>query len=207
MGAPAINYSAPRVAARNITAPASSLNVNQVLGLSSSPYSGLQQVGGQNLYYGDNGFYEPYTPSGVSYGRQTAFGWSPVTGFMGQPYQPSYSPIFGYGGGITARGGDVSGTIRRDGQAFKPYTGDIPAGFIETDEGKYVPSMAYVYSQQMPQVAAQPNTTFSTVPGYQAAIGSLLGNLAMSGTGGAGRFLGGNAPGLNLSTPSGKTAG
>jgi len=29
----------------------------------------------------------------------------------------------------------------------------------------------------------------------------------MSGTSGAGQFLGGNAPALNLGTPSGKTAG
>jgi hypothetical protein len=207
MGAPAINYSAPRVAAQNITAPAPSLNVNQALGLSSSPYSGLQQVGGQNLYYDEGGgFYESYSPSPRRYGRMIYGQFSPVTGPFGTSYVPSYSPIFGYGGGITATGGDEAGTIRKDGQAFKPYSGDIPTGFIETDEGIYKPSMAYIYSQQMPQVAMQPNRTFSTVPGYQAAVGNLLGNLAMSGTSGAGRFLGGNVPALNLGTPSGKTA-
>ena len=208
MGAPAINYSAPRVAAQNITAPASNLNVNEVLGLQSSPYSGLQQVGGQNLYYDEGGgFYESYNPSPRQYGRMMYGRFSPIgiTAF-GQSYQPSYSPVFGYGGGVVAIGGDEAGTIRKDGQAFKPYSGDIPTGFVETDDGVYEPSMAYIYSQQMPQVAAQPNRTFST-PGYQAAVGNLLGNLAMSGTGGAGRFLGGNVPALNLGTPSGKTAG
>lgn len=202
----AINYSAPRITARNIATTPSSFNVNQLLGLRSSPYEGLQQVGGQNLYYGDGGFYESYSPSPRQYGR-TSYGiWSPMPSWYGIPYQPSYNPIYGYGGGITARGGDEAGTIRRDGQAFKPYTGDIPTGFVETDDGVYKPSMAYIYSQQMPQVAAQPTKTFSTVPGYQAAVGNLLGNLAMSGTSGAGRFLGGNVPALNLGTPSGKTA-
>jgi len=39
----------------------------------------------------------------TTYGRMTIGGFSPVTGFGGMPYQPSYSPIFGYGGGVQAR--------------------------------------------------------------------------------------------------------
>ena len=205
MGAPAISYSAPRTKAKTINAPKSNINVNQALGLSSSPYSGLQQVGGQNLYYGDGGFYESYNPSPRQYGRMFYGQFSPISGPFGMPYVPSYNPIFGYGGGIVARGGDEAGTIRRDGQAFKPYTGDIPTGFVKVGD-EYEPSMAYLYSKSQPNIKAQPNRTFSTVPGYQAAVGSLLGNLAMSGTSGAGQFLGGNAPRLNLGTPSGKTA-
>ena len=97
------------------------------------------------------------------------------------PYVPSYSPIFGYGGGITARGGDEAGTIRRDGQAFKPYTGEIPAGFVKFGD-KYEPSMSYLYARSQPQVTAQPNTMFNYASGftpatnnvYQQATGNLL---------------------------------
>jgi len=39
----------------------------------------------------------------TSYGR-TMFGqFYPISGQFGQPYVPSYSPIFGYGGGVEAR--------------------------------------------------------------------------------------------------------
>ena len=212
MGAPAnsqINYSAPRVAAQNITAPAPSLNVNQVLGLQSSPYQGLQQVGNQNLYYDEGGgFFESYNPSPRQYGRVMYGQFYPVTGSFGMPYVPSYNPIFGYGGGITARGGDEAGTIRRDSQAFKPYTGDIPTGFVETDDGVYEPSMAYIRAQSQPTVAAQPNRLFSTLPGYQSAVGNLLASLAYSGTGSAGQYLSSSPGGaINFGTPSGKSAG
>ena len=145
----AINYSAPRVLARNIATTPSNFDVNALLGLRSSPYSGLQQVGGQNLYYGDGGFYESYSPEPVRYSMYSPFGTqyysSPQYGLGGGLGGPSYSPIFGYSGGWQKSGGDVSGTIRRDGQAFKPST-NIPAGFIEVD-GKYEPSMAYLYSR------------------------------------------------------------
>ena len=212
MGAPAINYSAPRVAAQNITAPAPSLNVNQALGLSSSPYSGLQQVGGQNLYYDEGGgFYESYSPEPVRYFRAGPFGttsyWSSGPGGM-YGGSPSYHPIFGYSGGWQRGGGDEAGTIRRDGQAFKPYSGDIPTGFVETDEGIYEPSMAYVRSQTQPVVTAQPNRLFSVLPGYQSAVGNLLASLAYSGTGGAGQYLKSGSPtnAINFGTPSGNTA-
>jgi hypothetical protein len=215
MGAPAnsqINYSAPRVAAQNITTPSPSLNVNEVLGLQSSPYSGLQQVGGQNLYYGDGGFYESYSPEPVRYYQSSPFGTiyysSSPYGLGGGLGGPSYSPIFGYSGGWQRGGGDVAGTIRRDNQAFKPYTGDIPTGFVETDEGIYEPSMAYVRSQTQPVVTAQPNRLFSVLPGYQSAVGNLLASLAYSGTSGAGQYLKSGSPtnAINFGTPSGNTA-
>ena len=39
----------------------------------------------------------------TTYGRTIMGQFSPVTGQFGMPYQPSYSPIFGYGGGISRR--------------------------------------------------------------------------------------------------------
>lgn len=201
MGAPAISYSAPRTRAKTINAPKSNINVNQALGLRSSPYEGLQQVGKQNLYYGDGGFYESYSPSPRQYGRMTIGGFSPlgISPYTGRPYQPSYHPIFGYGGGISARGGDEAGTIRRDGQAFKPYSGDIPEGFVETDDGVYEPSMAYIYSKSQPNIKAQPNRMFTTISGYTPARGGLLPAVRVDSDSGAGQYLGGNLLGSGIS--------
>lgn len=39
----------------------------------------------------------------TTYGRTIMGQFSPITGPFGMPYQPSYSPIFGYGGGVSAR--------------------------------------------------------------------------------------------------------
>jgi hypothetical protein len=39
----------------------------------------------------------------TTYGRTIMGQFSPATGPFGMPYQPSYHPIFGYGGGIQAR--------------------------------------------------------------------------------------------------------
>ena len=202
----AINYSAPRIAARNIVAPASNININKALGLRSSPYSGLQQVGKQNLYYGDGGFYESYNPSPRQYGRTFYGMFSPLPSWQ----QPSYHPIFGYGGGITAIGGDEAGTIRRDGQAFKPYTGKIPAGFVKVGD-EYEPSMAYLYSKSQPQVRAQPNRMFTNVAGYAPASSNLLSNAPVGNSYGAGQYLSSGSGllggGFNFGTPSGKSAG
>ena len=39
----------------------------------------------------------------TSYGRMMYGQFVPVTGQFGMPYQPSYHPFFGYGGGVSAR--------------------------------------------------------------------------------------------------------
>jgi len=39
----------------------------------------------------------------TTYGRTIMGQFTPVTGPFGMPYQPSYHPVFGYGGGISAR--------------------------------------------------------------------------------------------------------
>ena len=39
----------------------------------------------------------------TSYGRTMFGSFYPISGSFGMPYQPSYSPIFGYGGGVEAR--------------------------------------------------------------------------------------------------------
>jgi hypothetical protein len=210
MGAPAtINYSAPRTRAREIAPSAGNININKALGLRSSPYEGLQQVGKQNLYYGKGGLYEKYSPSPVSFVRNSLpYGvqqtYSP-TGLM--PSTPSYHPIFGYSGGWQRSGGDVEGTIRIGNQAFRPST-NIPAGFIKVGD-TYEPSVAYALSKSMPNIKAQPNRMFTTVTGYQPASRNLLSNLNVSSDSGAGQYLGSGllGSGLNFGTPSGRTAG
>jgi len=210
MGAPAtINYSAPRTRAREIAPSAGNININQALGLRSSPYEGLQQVGKQNLYYGKGGLYEKYSPAPVSFVRNSLpYGvqqtYSP-TGLM--PSTPSYHPIFGYSGGWQRSGGDVEGTIRIGNQAFRPST-NIPAGFIKVGD-TYEPSVAYALSKSMPNIKAQPNRMFTTVTGYQPASRNLLSNLNVSSDSGAGQYLGSGllGSGLNFGTPSGRTAG
>lgn len=51
-----------------------------------------------------SGEYQPGTRQvSTSYGRMMYGQFVPVSGQFGMPYQPSYHPIFGYGGGVSAR--------------------------------------------------------------------------------------------------------
>jgi len=216
-----LNYSAPRIAPNIVAAPTSNLDINSILGLTPSKYSGLQSVGDTGYYYSDNKMYEPYTPSPVQYGRMIMGQFSPITGPFGTPYQPSAGP-FGLGG-ISTRGGAEAGTITRDGQSFRPVSSDV-TGFSKNKVGEegsetyeYSPSMAYVYSKTQPQVTAQPNTMFNYASGftpatnnvYQQATGNLLTSPTMpsyTGNYGAGRFLNtGNLLGFNF-TPAQTTS-
>ena len=188
-----LNRKAPNI----VSAPKSNIDVNAVLGLAPSQYEGLQSVGDTGYYYGDNKMYEPYTPSPVSFGRMIMGQWSPVN------YTPSYSPIFGYGGGLSPRGGAVSGTITRDGQSFRPIDTDI-TGFSknkigDTDTYEYTPSMSYVYANTpRPAPLPTPNvTSFLSTPTANNYVGNY----------GAGRYLGDNGLlGFDFGLPSGQSA-
>lgn len=194
-----LNFAAPRIAPNIVTAPKSNLDINAILGLAPSQYEGLQKVGDTGYYYGDNKMYEPYTPSPVSYGRMIMGQWSPVN------YTPSYSPFFGYGGGLSARGGAVEGTITRGDQSFKPVDVDV-TGFSkskieDSDLYEYSPSMAYVYSQA-------PKPTYQPTPSQTSFLSSPTPSVSYNGNYGAGRFLNtGNLLGFNFGTPSGQTTG
>jgi hypothetical protein len=61
--------------------------------------SGYRTVESQNKeFLMPTGEYQPgKKETSTSYGVQSAFGWSPLS------YTPSYSPLFGYGGGAVAR--------------------------------------------------------------------------------------------------------
>jgi hypothetical protein len=185
-----LNFARPQLAPNIVSAPKSNIDVNAVLGLAPSKYEGLQSVGDTGYYYSDNKMYQPYTPSPVQYGRMIMGQFSPMTGSFGMPYQPSYSPIFGYGGGISARGGAEAGTITRGNQSFRPVNTDI-TGFSKNKVGEegsetyeYSPSMAYVYSQA-PRPAPVPTPNVTSFLSTPTAMATPTGNY------GAGRYLSG----------------
>jgi len=202
-----LNFSRPQLAPNIVAAPKSNIDVNAVLGLANSQYDGLQSVKDTGYFYGDNKMYQPYTPSPVSYYRNTAFGpmqYNP-TGMM--PSEPS--PIMGgfgmggYSGGYQRRGGPVSGTIYSGDQAFKPIEDKVNLkGFnYNADEGTYDPSMAYVY-------ANTPKPTFNPTPNVTSFLSAPTAMNTPTGNYGAGRYLGntGLLGGLNFGLPSGQSA-
>jgi hypothetical protein len=177
-----LNFARPQLAPNIVASPKSNVDVNAVLGLAPSQYEGLQSVGDTGYFYGDNKMYEAYTPSPVSYGRMLYGQWSPVN------YQPSYHPFFGYGGGLSARGGADAGTIYKGDQAFRPISEDV-TGFSkskieDSDLYEYSPSMAYVYANTpRPAPVQTPNvTSFLSTPTPMATP---------TGNYGAGRYLSG----------------
>ena len=185
-----LNFASPQLAPNIVSAPKSNIDVNAVLGLAPSNYEGLQSVGDTGYYYSDNKMYQPYTPSPVQYGRMGIGGFSPISGPFGTAYQPSYSPIFGYGGGVSARGGAEAGTITRGNQSFRPVNTDI-TGFSKNKVGgegsetyEYLPSMAYVYSQA-PRPAPVPTPNVTSFLSTPTAMATPTGNY------GAGRYLSG----------------
>ena len=188
-----LNQKAPNI----VSAPKSNVDVNAILGLAPSEYEGLQSVGDTGYFYGDNKMYEPYTPSPVSFGRMIMGQWSPVN------YTPSYSPIFGYGGGLSPRGGAVSGTITRGDQSFRPVSADV-TGFSknkigDTETYEYTPSMAYVYANApKPEPVKTPNvTSFLSTPTANTYVGSY----------GASRYLGDNGLlGFDFGLPNSQSA-
>jgi len=189
-----LNYSAPRIAPNIVAAPTSNLDINSILGLTPSKYSGLQSVGDTGYYYGNNRMYEAYTPP-----PSTGGGFYGIMGYN----RPSYNPMFGY----QAPSKPSYEEVTIDGQQFRTVKPDI-AGFNKTalsedDYQKdsvysYTPSMAYVYSQA-------PKPTYTPTP----SVSSFLSAPTMpsyTGNYGAGRFLNtGNLLGFNF-TPAQTTS-
>ena len=190
-----------RKAPNIVTAPQSNIDINAILGLTPSQYSGLQSVGNTGYYYGNNRMYEPYTvTSSPSYGiygpySNTGYSYSP---YGGNPYNP-------YAGAYQGNSNRAEGTITVGSQAFRPVDANI-TGFSKSKVGEedskiyeYAPSMAYVYSQApKPAPLPTPNvTSFLSTPTANTYVGSY----------GADRFTQGNGLlGLDFGLPSGKSA-
>ena len=170
-----------RKAPNIVAAPKSNIDVNAVLGLTPSKYSGLQSVGDTGYFYGNNRMYEAYTPPPPSnYG-----GYYGIMGYN----RPSYNPMFGY----QAPSKPSYEELTIDGQQFRTVKPDI-AGFNKTalsedDYQKdsvyeYAPSMAYVYSQA-PRPAPLPTPNVTSFLSTPTAMATPTGNY------GAGRYLSG----------------
>jgi len=184
-----------RKAPNIVAAPQSNIDVNAVLGLTPSKYSGLQSVGDTGYYYGNNRMYEAYTPPPSTGGYYGIFGYNrpsnpyPMFGYQA-PSKPSYEEL----------------TI--DGQQFRTVKPDI-AGFNKTalsedDYQKdsvysYTPSMAYVYSQA-PRPAPLPTPNVTSFLSTPTAMATPTGNY------GAGRYLSGllGSP-INYGSPNDTT--
>src|SRR6056300_846877 len=99
-----------RKAPNIVAAPKSNIDVNAVLGLTPSQYSGLQNVRDTGYYYGNNRMYEPYTiTSSPSYGI-----YGPYGGFGYGPY-----------GANQSNSNRAEGTLQVGNQAFRPVNTDI----------------------------------------------------------------------------------
>jgi|SRR5210317_188501 len=185
-----LNYSAPRIAPNIVAAPTSNLDINSILGLTPSKYSGLQSVGDTGYYYGNNRVYEPYTvtssPSYGIYGQYGGFGYGPY--------------------GVNQRNSNrAEGTITVGNQAFRPINTDI-TGFSKSKVGdtgiyEYSPSMAYIYANTPRPAPVQTPSQTSFLPSPTPSV-------SYNGNYGASRFLNtGNLLGFNFGTPSGQTTG
>ena len=173
-----LNFNAPRNAVQATQAPQSTLDVNSVLGLSPSQYSGLQSVGDTGYYYNNNRVYEPYTVTST-----------PSYGIMG---------MYGMGGGSNR----AEGTIEVGNQAFRPVNKDI-TGFSKSKVGdtgiyEYTPSMAYVYANTPRQAPVPTQNTMSF-------LSSPLQLAEQTNSYGAGRFLNNGLIPLNFGSPNDTT--
>jgi len=193
-----LNYSAPKIAPNIVAAPTSNLDINSILGLTPSKYSGLQSVGDTGYYYGNNRVYEPYTvTSSPSYGIYGPYG--------GLAYGPYGAPSYGPYGVNQSNSNRAEGTITVGNQAFRPINTDI-TGFSKSKVGdtgiyEYSPSMAYIY-------ANTPRPAPVQTPSQTSFLSSPTPSVSYNGNYGASRFLNtGNLLGFNFGTPSGQTTG
>lgn len=171
----------------------------------SSQYEGFMQQGDNNVYLKDGGLYEAYDVPGVSYIKPHPMGSQFGNVYYSDPYNglfgasaPSYHPVFGYSGGWSRTGGPVEGTIYSGEQAFKPYTGETPFGFVKTTEDdKDVYSLSQAALQSL-----KPKYTPTANLGFNPTMSLLA---PQAGGYGAGRYLGGDTNmALNFSAPTGE---
>lgn len=173
-----------RKAPNIVASPKSNIDVNAILGLTPSKYSGLQKVGDTGYFYGNNRMYEAYTPPPSTGGGYNIFGISSQRNVPNYPYG-----MFG----STGPSKPSYESITVDGQEFRTVKPEL-TGFTRQalDDNKYqkdsvyeyTPSMAYVYANTpRPKPLPTPNvTSFLSTP---TAMATPTGNY------GAGRYLSG----------------
>ncbi|AFB70760.1 hypothetical protein MTPG_00009 [Methylophilales phage HIM624-A] len=195
-----LNFGMPKIPATTVQSNTPAFDPYAAVGFNpSSQYEGFMQQGNNNLYLKDGGLYESYTVTPRSFIKDmgplgTQVWSSSHPGMYGMSSGPSYSSVFGFAGGWSPVGGPEAGTIYSGDQAFKPYKGETPFGFVKTGD-EYNLSTAALSSLK-PKYIPQANL------GYNPTV-SLLAPTA--GGYGAGRYLGGDANmALNFSAPTGE---
>ena len=198
-----LNFGMPKIPATTVQSNTPAFDPYASVGFNpSSQYSGFMQQDDKNVYLKDGGLYEAYDVPGVRFVKNTPFGQQTYSQSYGQSYGisggPSYHPLFGYSGGWQRTGGPVTGTIYSGEQAFKPYAGETPFGFVKTTEDdKDVYSLSQAALQSL-----KPKYTPTTNLGYNPVMSLLA---PQAGGLGAGRFLSGDTNmALNFSAPTGE---
>lgn len=173
-----------RKAPNIVVAPKSNIDVNAVLGLKPSKYSGLQSVGDTGYFYGNNRMYEAYTPP------PSTGGWYNIFGMPSQRNVPNY-PYGMFGSTGPSKPSYESITV--DGQEFRTVKPEL-TGFnrmaLSDDKYQkdsvyeYTPSMAYVYANT-PRPAPLPTPNVTSFLSTPTAMATPTGNY------GAGRYLSG----------------
>lgn len=201
-----LNFGMPKIPATTVQSNTPAFDPYAAVGFNpSSQYEGFMQQGDKNVYLKDGGLYEAYDvqprrftrphPMGSGFGYET-YNPNTIAGISGGG--PSYHPLFGYSGGWSPSGGPVEGTIYAGEQAFKPYAGETPFGFVKTtqdDKDVYSLSQAAISS-------LRPKYTPTVNLGYNPAMSLLA---PQAGGLGAGRFLSGDTNmALNFSAPTGE---
>lgn len=80
---------------------------------------GYREATKETKYLMPSGEYKERAGTSTVYGRMMYGQFQPIgPNIFGIPYQPTYHPVFGYGGGVQARTSDIipEGAVRRNGQ-------------------------------------------------------------------------------------------
>jgi len=126
---------------------------------------GYREAEQETRYLTETG-YKPRTGVSRTFGRMTIGGFAPlgISPYTGRPYQPSYNPIFGYGGGVVARTSDIlpEGVIRKNGQVeskqFEVFRSDAKRKDYTAGELSEIESSAKAGAQRAKRETAQAET-------------------------------------------------
>jgi len=152
-----LDFNAPRIAATTTQAPQSTYSIDDVLGLSPSKYEGMKSVGDSGYYLKNGKLYETYTPAPANRGYMYGI-YGGTSGY----------PLYGQNTGSST----PEGSIKVGDQNFKPVKNASVDGFVETDDGTYEISRAYVDAnrpkyQGQPQQNLMPLLSLASIPQEQ----------------------------------------
>ena len=156
-----LDFNAPRIAATTAQTPQPTYSIDDVLGLSPSKYEGMKSVGDTGYFLKGGKLYETYTPPPSNAGY--------MYGIYGMAQPSNNSPLNMYSNNAPST---PSGVIKVGEQSFKPVKDASVDGFVETDDGTYEISRAYVDAnrpkyQGQPQQNLMPLLSLASIPQEQ----------------------------------------